>query len=237
LSVAPVNEPFSWPNRIDSIRFSGMAPQLTVTNGLAGAVGRALDGARDQFLADAGFAFDQDRNVRLRGALPRRNTCFISSDLATRSSKARRLSVFFFRRVTSPDSVPILSWLRIETAMRSGLAGLTRNRWRRRAWLPRRNRCRPWRSARSPADRDGDAQLGQHFQAVHVGHDEIEQHQRDLIAARTVDQVERGPPPGAVITVMPERLIAASSRRRCTGSSSTMRMVWAIASSMLRSAS
>ena len=32
-SVAPVNEPFSWPNRIDSTRFSGIAPQLTATNG------------------------------------------------------------------------------------------------------------------------------------------------------------------------------------------------------------
>ena len=33
-SVAPVKEPFSWPNRIDSTSVSGSAPQLTVTNGL-----------------------------------------------------------------------------------------------------------------------------------------------------------------------------------------------------------
>ena len=33
-SVAPVKAPFSCPNRIDSTRFSGSAPQLTVTNGL-----------------------------------------------------------------------------------------------------------------------------------------------------------------------------------------------------------
>src|SRR6185436_8801134 len=33
-SCAPVNEPFSWPNRIDSTRFSGIAPQLTEMNGL-----------------------------------------------------------------------------------------------------------------------------------------------------------------------------------------------------------
>ena len=32
-SVAPVNAPFSWPNRIDSTRLSGIAPQLTATNG------------------------------------------------------------------------------------------------------------------------------------------------------------------------------------------------------------
>ena len=34
-SVAPVNAPFSWPNSVDSTRFSGIAPQLTATNGLA----------------------------------------------------------------------------------------------------------------------------------------------------------------------------------------------------------
>src|SRR5271157_5646170 len=33
-SGAPVKEPFSWPNRIDSTSVSGRAPQLTVTNGL-----------------------------------------------------------------------------------------------------------------------------------------------------------------------------------------------------------
>src|SRR5229473_3592477 len=32
-SVAPVKAPFSWPNRIDSTRLSGIAPQLTATNG------------------------------------------------------------------------------------------------------------------------------------------------------------------------------------------------------------
>jgi hypothetical protein len=34
LAVAPVNAPFSWPNRMLSTRFSGSAPQLTATNGL-----------------------------------------------------------------------------------------------------------------------------------------------------------------------------------------------------------
>jgi hypothetical protein len=33
-SVAPVNDPFSWPNRMLSTRLSGIAPQLTVTKGL-----------------------------------------------------------------------------------------------------------------------------------------------------------------------------------------------------------
>jgi hypothetical protein len=47
---------------------SGIAPQLTATNGLACASAAAVDRARDQFLADAGFAFDQHRDVRLRRA-------------------------------------------------------------------------------------------------------------------------------------------------------------------------
>ena len=63
LSTAPVNEPFSWPNRMLSTRFSGMAPQLTVTNGLDRALALALDGARDQLLADAALALDQHGNV------------------------------------------------------------------------------------------------------------------------------------------------------------------------------
>ena len=66
--VAPVKAPFSWPNRIDSTRFSGIAPQLTATKGLPRAVALALDGAGDHFLADARFALDQDRDVGLRAA-------------------------------------------------------------------------------------------------------------------------------------------------------------------------
>jgi hypothetical protein len=55
--------PFSCPNSVDSTRFSGMAPQFTATNGLA-PFARAMDGARDQLLADAGFALDQHRDQR-----------------------------------------------------------------------------------------------------------------------------------------------------------------------------
>ena len=55
------------------MRFSGMAPQLTVMNGLSGAFALALDGARDQLLADAALAFDQNRNVRGGRALAERD--------------------------------------------------------------------------------------------------------------------------------------------------------------------
>src|SRR5471032_2194963 len=67
-SVAPVNAPFSWPNRIDSTRLSGIAPQLTATNGFEARSPLPWI-AREQFLADAGFAFDQHRNRGARGLL------------------------------------------------------------------------------------------------------------------------------------------------------------------------
>ena len=54
-------------NGFDQVLRNGAA--IDGDEGLSRAVRRALDRARDQFLADAGFAFDQDRNVGLRGAL------------------------------------------------------------------------------------------------------------------------------------------------------------------------
>ena len=124
---------------------------------------------------------------------PRRKTWFISADLATRSSKVRRLSVFFLRRVTSPDSVPILSWLRIEIAMRSGLAGLTRKSLAPARMASTAESMPPLAVSTITGQIGiGGAQLGQHLKPAHVGHDEIEQHERDLFAARSVDEVERG---------------------------------------------
>ena len=234
LSLAPVNEPFSWPNRMDSIRFSGIAPQLTVTKGLPAR-------SDEPWMARAISSLPTPDSPSIRiGMLdcaarwPSRNTCFISADLATRSSKTRRLSVFFFSRVTSPDSVPILSWLRMETAMRSGLAGLTR-----KSLAPARiastAESMPPLAVSTITGRSGlaGAQFGQHLKPAHVGHDEVEQHERDLIAARAVDEVERGSGRRARSPrACPSGVIAASSSRRCTGSSSTIRMVCAIGPSL-----
>ncbi|MCZ7682664.1 MAG: hypothetical protein M5U28_29255 [Sandaracinaceae bacterium] len=69
-SMAPVKAPFSWPNRIRSTQVSGIAPQFTVMNACLPA--RALNAwiARATIsLADAGFAFDDDRDVGIGGAL------------------------------------------------------------------------------------------------------------------------------------------------------------------------
>ena len=111
---------------MDSTRFSGMAPQLTVMNGFPARsdppwIARAINSlpTPDSPSTKIGM-FDCAARV------PSRNTWRISELRATRSSNRSRLSLRFFSRVTSPDRVPILSALRIETVMRSGFAGLTR---------------------------------------------------------------------------------------------------------------
>jgi hypothetical protein len=54
-ATAPVNAPFTWPNSSLSISSSGIAAQLTSTNGPLRAAQR-VDGARDQLLAGAVLA-------------------------------------------------------------------------------------------------------------------------------------------------------------------------------------
>src|SRR5207342_897209 len=55
-ATAPVKAPRSWPKSSDSISSSGTAAQLTSTKGPSARV----DGARDQLLAGAALAVDED---------------------------------------------------------------------------------------------------------------------------------------------------------------------------------
>ena len=66
---APVNAPRSWPKRVDSIRFSGIAPQLMREERPALARARLVQGAGDHLLARAGFAGDQHGRPHRRGPL------------------------------------------------------------------------------------------------------------------------------------------------------------------------
>ena len=68
-SVAPVNAPFSWPNSIDFDEIVGDRAAVDRDEGLRAPLAGAVDGARDQFLADAGLAFDQHRDGRGGGLL------------------------------------------------------------------------------------------------------------------------------------------------------------------------
>ena len=61
--------PFTCPNSSDSSSVSGMPAQLTATKGAIRARAAAVDSARNEFLADAAFAGDQDLGIRARDAL------------------------------------------------------------------------------------------------------------------------------------------------------------------------
>ena len=64
--TAPVNAPFSWPNSSDSSSCSGSEAQSTGHERLGGARAVGVDGARDQLLAGARLAQDEDVRLRAR---------------------------------------------------------------------------------------------------------------------------------------------------------------------------
>ncbi len=68
-SVAPVKEPFSWPNRIELDQSLGQRAAIDGEERLAAPLGTALDRARHQLLADPGLALDENGNVRFRRPL------------------------------------------------------------------------------------------------------------------------------------------------------------------------
>ena len=70
--AAPVKAPLTWPNSSDSNRVSAVAPRSTETIGWLAAPRQAVDFARDDFLAGAVLAEDQDVGVGRRGALDQR---------------------------------------------------------------------------------------------------------------------------------------------------------------------
>ena len=63
--LAPVKAPFSWPNSSLSMRSRGMAAILIGDEGALLALAVIVQGARDQFLAGAGFAGDHHREIGL----------------------------------------------------------------------------------------------------------------------------------------------------------------------------
>ena len=200
-SVAPVKAPFSCPKRIDSTRFSGSAPQLTVTKGLprrsdAPWIARAISSlpTPDSPSISTGM-------VELRGALAKpndaRHLLAFGDDVpeAERCRTLRRL----MRRISSSSASTRSAFL-IETCSRSAPTGLTTKS------------CAPARIAEITASIepcavctiDGHADLAlahaaEHAHAVEIGHDEIEDQEIDRGLARRLEprqrRLARYPPP------------------------------------------
>ncbi len=177
--VAPVNEPFSWPNRMDSTSCAGRAPQLTATNGLP---------ARS----------DEPWIARAKTSLPVPDSPSIRMGMSERA--ARRASAMAARVVLGGgdelvEGKPVL----LAPRQRAGPRSRDR-RWRARCGSRRRGAPVPTgliRKSVAPAriastarltdpsavsTSTGDPDLGaaqppDDLQPVEIGHVQIEQHQ------------------------------------------------------------
>ncbi len=182
-------------DRLDQVLRDGAA--IDGDERAAGALGRALDGARDQLLAGAALAFDQDRDVGLRGARAQ------PEDLAHLGRGGDE--VF--------EGEAVLGLLLELLYFAGQRADLELVADRDRDALGRGGLDQEVVGAGAHGFHGGiDAalggqhddgklgvrgtQLGEDVEAAHVGHDEIEQHEVDLLALRSADQVERGPAAG-----------------------------------------
>ena len=193
LSVAPVNEPFSWPNRIELDQILRDRAAIDGDEGPARPVGRALDRARDQLLADAALTLDQDRDVRLRRAFAEAEHLAHGAGFRDEILEGQTVVRFFLEPrdfMRQRSDLELVSDRDRDAFGARGLdekivgAGAHRLDGGIDAALCGQHDDRKIGMA--------DAQLAEHLQPIHVGHDEIEQHEHDLVAARPVDEVERG---------------------------------------------
>ena len=178
-------------DRFDQVFRDGAA--IDGDEGPAGAGRGALNGAGDQFLARAAFAFDQDGNVGLRRA----------------GAQAEHL--LHFRRVgdqiVEGETVVRLLLQLLHFAGQGADLELVADRDRdafgaggldQKVVGAGAHGFHGGIDAALGGQHDhrqigiGGAQLGENFQAAHVGHHQVEQHQGDLFAAHAVDEIERG---------------------------------------------
>ena len=191
-SLAPVKAPFSWPNRIELHEHLRDRAAIHGDEGLVGAVAAAADRAREQFLADAGLALEQHRNVgggRFLGELERRL-----------HARALRREVLEAERVVGgPAQAPHLArehGLRQRIAQRYlqalGARGLDHEVDRARAHGRDHGVDRAVRGLHD--HRRVDAALlepAEDSHAVEVGHDEVEDDAADPGAVLALEQAQR----------------------------------------------
>ena len=179
-SVAPVNDPFSWPNSSDSISSSGIAAQLTCTNrwparGLLRWIVRATSSLPTPLSPSSS-------TVALVGAA----RCTASS---TRRSAGLWPTISYFDSIASfssrfsERSSDCLSAFCSVTMTRSLLSGLSR-----KSSAPERMASTAVAVVPCPEIIDDRqrlverVQLAQHLEAVHPGHLDVEQHQVGTLA-------------------------------------------------------
>ena len=124
-SVAPVNAPFSCPNRIDSTRFSGSAPQLTVTKARPRRSDVPWTARATNSLPTPDSPSSRTGMFDFAARSPSRTTRIISSLLESRSFRCSAPEARLFIRRISSSSASKRSAFLIDTCSRSAPTGLT----------------------------------------------------------------------------------------------------------------
>ena len=196
--------PFSWPNRIDSTRFSGSAPQFTATKGLALRspepwIARAISSlpTPDSPSISTGIA-------EFAVFCAARSTARI---LALRVMMSLKLKVpprLRLRRANSPSSARVAMALRSDTSMRSAPAGLTTKSTAPARIAETTVSMPPWAVwTMTGMAEPGLAHLAEHAEAVEIGHHEIEHDAFEVRAHRTPSSSAiAASPPSAVTTLI-----------------------------------
>ena len=219
---APVNEPFSWPKSSDSMSSSGMAAQLTRTNGSRARSRQVVEAPRDQLLAGARLPRHQHRRARRAppGRSPRAGAGWRSSRRA--AAAAPRACVSWRARrpwATAPRTASSRS-------ERSG--GLVR---KAAAPASRHSRAVNW----SPVPGEHHhrhveaalAQVLEETETVHARHLEVEEHRVCGLASRRSSAGKASlasitwnpaPPRMRLRTVRTPASSSTTSTRPCTGS-------------------
>ena len=191
-SVAPVNAPFSWPNRIDSTRFSGIAPQLTATNGL-------LRRSLEPWMARAISSLPTPDSPSIRTGMldaaafsPMRMTACIAGVLVMMSAKPSVPARLFFIRCNSPSSALALSALRSADMQPLGADRLDHEI--DGAGAHRRDHIVDAAMGGLHDHRHADrglAHFGEHAESVEIGHHQIEDDAIDVCAVGSGEKFER----------------------------------------------
>ncbi len=204
-SVAPVKAPFSWPNRIDSTRLSGIAPQLTATNGFDLRSPLPWMARANNSLPTPDSPSISTGMVEAAAFCAVRSTPAMASLRVMISAKVSLPSRLCRMRCNSPFSALALSALR-----KRYLQPLDADRLDHEilgAGAHRRHHIVD--AAMRGLHDDGDieagfADFGQHAHAVEAGHHQIEHHGVDR---RRVRRGQHGD--GGVAGIDDDRLIAA----------------------------
>ena len=191
LSTAPVNEPFSWPNRMLSTRFSGMAPQLTVMKGRAL---RSLSPWMARAISSLPTPLSPSMSTGMLEAAarcPSEMTRCMAWPRMMRSPKVSVPSAFFLMRAISPCSASILSALLIDTSRRSGEVGLTTKSAAPARMAVMAASIEPCAVCMMIGGVPGFGRSApQDLHAVHAGHDVVEQDQGDGAAIGALEDLQ-----------------------------------------------